>query len=91
MAWYTVTNYGLLEQKIEHAGYQRYIVNRNPRRFDEHGDELEQDEVDEEADAAAAEENPYSGIKLECQSNPIYIGGTSVTERYLVLQLYLRH
>lgn len=80
----------VLKQKIEHAGYQRYILNRNPRRFDEDGDELEQADVDEEADAAAAEENPYSGIKLEGQSKPQY-ACTSVTENHLVYQLYLRH
>ncbi len=59
-----------LSQKTEHAGYQRYILNRNPQRLDEDGEELEYDEVDEEADAAVAEENPYSGIKLESQSSP---------------------
>lgn len=78
-----------MEQKIEHAGYQRYILNRNPRRFDADGDELEQDDIDEEADAAAAERNPYHGIKLEGQFIP-NTGGASVTERHLLLQLYLR-
>ncbi len=84
------TKHYSLAQKIEHADHQRYILNRNPRRFDEDGDELEQDDVDEEADAAAAEANPYSGIKLESQSKP-GTGIPSMTETYLVLQLYLRH
>ncbi|KAI9881023.1 MAG: hypothetical protein M1830_008905 [Pleopsidium flavum] len=53
------------KRKIEHAGYQRYILSHNPRRFDDCGDELEDDDVDAEADAAAAEENLYGGIKLE--------------------------
>lgn len=62
----TVTH-RMFSQKIEHAGYQRYILSRNPPRFDEDGDELEPDDVDEEADAAAAEDNPYSGIRLESE------------------------
>lgn len=40
-------------------------MRRNPKRYDEYGDELEDDEEDEQADAAAAESNPYSDIKLE--------------------------
>lgn len=52
-------------QKIEHAGHERYIISRNPPRLDEDGYELDDDEVDEEADAAAAESNPYAEIKLE--------------------------
>ena len=53
------------EQKIDYAGYHRYILSQNPKRYDDYGDELEDDEVDEKADAEAAEENPYSEIKLE--------------------------
>ncbi|KAI9790283.1 MAG: hypothetical protein M1816_005308 [Peltula sp. TS41687] len=53
------------KRKIEHAGYQRYIINRKPLRLDEDGDELDDDDIDEEADAAAAESNPYADIKLE--------------------------
>ena len=52
-------------KKIEYAGYQRYILSRNPKRYDDYGDELEDDEIDEKADAEAAEENPYNEIKLE--------------------------
>ncbi len=52
-------------QKIEHAGYCRNILRRNPKRYDENGEELEDDEEDEEADARAAEENPYAEIQLE--------------------------
>lgn len=50
---------------IEHAGYFRNILRRNPKRYDEDGEELEDDDEDEEADARAAEENPYGGIQLE--------------------------
>jgi hypothetical protein len=52
-------------QKIEHAGYTRYILRRNPPRYDSEGDELDEDDVDSEADAAAAEENPFSDIAIE--------------------------
>ncbi|KAF7158111.1 hypothetical protein CNMCM6106_004433 [Aspergillus hiratsukae] len=53
------------KQKIEHAGYTRYILQRNPVRYDSEGDELDEDDEDSEADAAAAEENPFSEIALE--------------------------
>ncbi|RHZ66167.1 hypothetical protein CDV55_105539 [Aspergillus turcosus] len=53
------------KQKIEHAGYTRYILQRNPARYDSEGDELDEDDEDSEADAAAAEENPFSEIALE--------------------------
>ncbi|MCJ1243705.1 hypothetical protein MMC30_000902 [Trapelia coarctata] len=53
------------KRKIEHAGYHRYIISQNPRRYDEYGDELEDDEEDERADAEAAEENPYNDVRLE--------------------------
>ncbi|KAL2815423.1 RXT2-like protein [Aspergillus cavernicola] len=56
---------GLYKQKIEHAGYTRYILQQNPVRYDSEGDELDDDDDDSEADAAAAEENPFSEIALE--------------------------
>ena len=52
-------------QMIEHAGYRRNILRRNPKRYDANGEELEDDDEDEDADAQAAEENPYAGIQLE--------------------------
>lgn len=52
-------------QKIEHAGYTRYILDRNPRRYNEYGEELDDSETDEEADADATDQNAYSGIRLE--------------------------
>ncbi|KAE8147251.1 RXT2-like protein [Aspergillus avenaceus] len=55
----------LYKQKIEHAGYTRYILQSNPVRYDSEGDELDEDDEDSEADAAAAEENPFSEIALE--------------------------
>ena len=41
---------------------------RNPRRNDEDGNELEDDDVDEQADIETAARNPYSHIKLEGSS-----------------------
>ncbi|KAE8354448.1 RXT2-like protein [Aspergillus coremiiformis] len=55
----------LYKQRIEHAGYTRYILQSNPVRYDSEGDELDEDDEDSEADAAAAEENPFSDIALE--------------------------
>ena len=52
-------------QRITHAGFERTILQRNPRRYDEDGDELEDDDVDEQADLDAAAHNPYSHIKLD--------------------------
>ena len=52
-------------QKIEHAGYTRFILERNPPRYDEYGDELDDSDIDQELDAGAADENAYAGIKLE--------------------------
>ncbi|ODM21721.1 hypothetical protein SI65_02565 [Aspergillus cristatus] len=59
------------KQKIEHAGYTRYILQPNPVRYDSEGDELDEDDEDSEADAAAAEENPFSKIALEHLLCPI--------------------
>ncbi|EXJ82065.1 hypothetical protein A1O1_08134 [Capronia coronata CBS 617.96] len=59
------------KQKIEHAGYTRYILERNPRRYNEYGDELEDSESDTEADADAEEENPYSGVRIEELLRPL--------------------
>ncbi|MCJ1405559.1 hypothetical protein MMC11_008787 [Xylographa trunciseda] len=53
------------KRKVEHAGYYRYILHRNPKRYDEYGDELDDGDVDERADAEAAEGNPYGNVKLE--------------------------
>ncbi|RAL09296.1 RXT2 domain-containing protein [Aspergillus homomorphus CBS 101889] len=59
------------KQKIEHGGFTRYILQRNPVRYDSEGDELDDDDEDSEADAAAAEENPFSEIALENYMCPL--------------------
>ncbi|OCK78927.1 hypothetical protein K432DRAFT_444270 [Lepidopterella palustris CBS 459.81] len=54
------------KKKIEHAGYQRYILQRNPPRFDPDGDIVEYgDEYEDEEDLTTIEENAYEGIQLE--------------------------
>lgn len=63
----------LRAQKIEHAGYTRYILSRNPKRYNEFGDELEDSESDVEADADAEDENPYHGVRIE-GNDPVYPG-----------------
>lgn len=52
-------------QKVDHAGYTRHIIQPNPVRYDSEGDELDEDDEDSEADAAVAEENPFSDIAVE--------------------------
>lgn len=58
----------MLRQTIEHAGYRRNILRRNPKRYDEDGEELEDEDEDEEADVRAAEDNPYAEIQLESKN-----------------------
>lgn len=56
-------------QQINHAGYKRHILQRNPPRFDPDGDIVENDdEYEDEDDLEAVEENPYAGIQIERQS-----------------------
>jgi len=52
-------------QKIEHAGYSRYILERNPARYNDYGDELSNFDSEEEPDTHAEEIDPYEGIRLE--------------------------
>ena len=54
-------------QKIEHAGYQRYIISRNPPLLDDDGDEIDEEEFnnDDGDDNTIVDENPYSEIKLD--------------------------
>ncbi|SPQ26995.1 0bb7d382-1d30-4f37-9302-5227eda98a6a [Thermothielavioides terrestris] len=63
----------------EHAGFQRAIINRNPPLIDEDGYDIESDDDEEqvqEAIASAAEENPYSALRLEQILAPL----TAVTD-----------
>ncbi|KAF2704510.1 hypothetical protein K504DRAFT_485102 [Pleomassaria siparia CBS 279.74] len=54
------------KKRIEHAGYQRYILQRNPPRYDPDGDVVEPgDEYEDEDDLSTVEDNPYADIRLE--------------------------
>ncbi|KAF1968637.1 hypothetical protein BU23DRAFT_558369 [Bimuria novae-zelandiae CBS 107.79] len=54
------------KKRIEHAGYRRYILQRNPPKYDPDGDMVEVgDEDEEDDDLSTVEENPYADIRLE--------------------------
>ncbi|KAF2266849.1 hypothetical protein CC78DRAFT_577774 [Lojkania enalia] len=60
------------KKRIEHAGYHRYILQRNPPRFDPDGDIVELgDESEDEDDLSTVEENPYADIHLETLLAPL--------------------
>ncbi|TLD29343.1 hypothetical protein PspLS_03213 [Pyricularia sp. CBS 133598] len=55
-------------ETVEHAGYQRAVISRNPPLVDEEGYELDSDDDEEriaEVQAAVAEDDPYSGIRID--------------------------
>ncbi|KAI9804352.1 MAG: hypothetical protein M1833_007159 [Piccolia ochrophora] len=58
-------------RKITHAGYDRFIVGRNPPRVNAAGEDLDDEEEDEEAEAAVADDNPYADIRLEYTLAPL--------------------
>lgn len=56
------------KELVEHAGYQRAIIHRNPPLIDDEGYGVDSDDDEEriqEAMAEAAEMDPYSSINLE--------------------------
>jgi hypothetical protein len=56
------------KEVVEHAGYQRVIINRNPPLIDDEGYEIDSDDNEDrvqEAMAGATDANPYSTIHLE--------------------------
>lgn len=58
-------------QEVEHAGYRRAIISRNPPLVDEDGYDIDSDDDEErvqDAIAVAAENDPYSTIRLERMS-----------------------
>ncbi|KAF2094765.1 hypothetical protein NA57DRAFT_45984 [Rhizodiscina lignyota] len=60
------TGPSVYSRKINHAGYERNIIYRNPPRYDEDGDLiLEDDNDDVEAEISPAEDNIYGDIKIE--------------------------
>lgn len=52
-------------QKIDHAGYTRYILRRNAPRYDSEGDEIDDEDAASAPDPALTEENPFFDIALE--------------------------
>lgn len=55
-------------QAIDYAGVRRTIIHRNPPLIDDEGYEVnseDDDEQVEEAEATAAELNPYANVRLE--------------------------
>ena len=52
-------------QRIDHAGFDRYILHKNPRRYDNEGYELDAEDEDPEADEDAAERDPYGEIMIQ--------------------------
>ncbi|PSK37459.1 hypothetical protein B9Z65_2201 [Elsinoe australis] len=52
-------------KRIEHAGYQRYIIHENPPMYDHDGDLVDPDEEYDEDNMSPAEENPFEETKLE--------------------------
>lgn len=57
---------------MNHAGYQRAIISRNPPLIDDEGYEIDSDDDEEQIlDAMnnAAEFNPYTNIRLESASH----------------------
>lgn len=84
-------------QEVEHAGYRRSIISRNPPLIDEDGYDIDSDDDEErvqDAIAVAAENDPYSTIRLERMSSRI--ANHSRNNRILMLDrttcsTYIRH
>ncbi|KAF4979679.1 hypothetical protein FZEAL_4170 [Fusarium zealandicum] len=57
------------KEHVEYAGVRRPIIHRNPPLLDEEGYEIDSDDEDvnrlQEAEASAAEINPYANIQIE--------------------------
>ncbi|CAN8098045.1 unnamed protein product [Discula destructiva] len=73
------TGPSVYKEEVEHAGYRRSIISRNPPLVDEDGYDIDSDDDEErvqDAIAAAADNDPYSTIRLEHLLAPL----TSVTE-----------
>lgn len=70
-------------QEVEHGGYRRAIISRNPPVVDEDGYDIDSDDDDErvqDAVAAAAENDPYSTIRLAGASS-LLTADLTYTER----------
>ncbi|RYP64183.1 hypothetical protein DL771_008874 [Monosporascus sp. 5C6A] len=68
-----------IAQIVNHAGYERAIISRNPPLVDDEGYELDSDDDEaqiQEALDTAAEFNPYANVRLENILSPL----TTVTD-----------
>ena len=54
-----------LLQKINHAGYDRYIIQPNPLRYDKDGDLIDDEHDPDAADLSDSDDNPWNGTRLE--------------------------
>lgn len=62
------------KRKINHAGFDRYIISQNPPLVDEEGYEVDSEDDDERAQAAlasAVEFDPYADVKIEYLLAPL--------------------
>jgi hypothetical protein len=60
----------MLFQRIDHAGFSRHILKRNPARYNSWGDELEDSESDPEADADVHETDAYADVHIHGKMLP---------------------
>ncbi|KAL1624413.1 hypothetical protein SLS56_007817 [Neofusicoccum ribis] len=77
--------------KIEHAGYRRHIIARNPPLIDEDGDEIEEVDDDESVDGSVAEDNPYGDIRLEELLAPLTSAADLATHPSMSIPYYSNH
>ncbi|KAH5073478.1 hypothetical protein HBI42_037130 [Parastagonospora nodorum] len=80
------------KKRIEHAGYKRDILQRNPPRFDPDGDIVEpDDEYEDEDDLEAVEENPYADTHIEHLLAPLTSAADLPTHPALSLAYTSKH
>ncbi|KAJ8116227.1 hypothetical protein OPT61_g2301 [Boeremia exigua] len=80
------------KKRIEHAGYRRYILQRNPPRYDPDGDIVEPlDEYEDEDDLEAVEDNPYADIRLERLLRPLTSAADLPNHRSLSVPYTSKH
>ncbi|GAB7338546.1 hypothetical protein MBLNU457_5294t1 [Dothideomycetes sp. NU457] len=60
-----------VSQKVDHAGYHRYVIHRNPPRYDEDGDLVDEDDEEEEMIGSPIEDNPFEETKLDYLLAPL--------------------
>ncbi|KAK8192947.1 RXT2-like protein [Phyllosticta capitalensis] len=78
--------------KIDHAGYERHIISRNPPLIDEDGDEVEPDlDDDDSIDGSLADENPYGDIRLEELLAPLTSAADLSTHPSMSIPYYSTH